>query len=204
MHRLSCQDLTPFGIIILLESQKNVLCGCRNRHGSGKKGEQHTEAEKRRKELMDEIKRILVVSRMTQYCRKAVHCGISMAEKYGAELYVIHVIHNPFGYKGWNLPMVSLEAEYKRMQEKAKAELDEIIESERINGLPVKEELKTGEPSTEILNFVEEKSIDLIIMLAHQEWRLEHFFFGRSNEELIRKMPCSILLLKQEPQPMED
>jgi universal stress protein A len=153
---------------------------------------------------MDEIKRILVVSRMTQYCRKAVHYGISMAEKYGAELYVIHVINNPFGYKGWNLPLVSLEAEYKRLQEQAKAELDAIVESEKTNGLVVKEELKTGDPSKEILKFVEEKNIDLMIMLAHQEWRLEHFLFGRSNEELIRKMPCSILLVKQEPQPMED
>jgi universal stress protein A len=153
---------------------------------------------------MDEIKRILVVSRMTRYCRKAVHYGISMAEKYGAELYVIHVIHNPFGYKGWNLPLVSLEAEYKRVQEQAKAELDAIIESEKTNGLIVKEELKTGEPSKEILKFVEETKIDLIVMLAHQEWRLEHFLFGRSNEEIIRKMPCSILLVKQEPQPVED
>jgi nucleotide-binding universal stress UspA family protein len=153
---------------------------------------------------MDEIKRILVVSRMTQYCRKAVHYGISMAEKYGAELYVIHVINNPFGYKGWNLPLVSLEAEYKRLQEQAKAELDAIVKSEKTNGLVVKEELKTGDPSKEILKFVEEKNIDLMIMLAHQEWRLEHFLFGRSNEELIRKMPCSILLVKQEPQPMED
>jgi nucleotide-binding universal stress UspA family protein len=153
---------------------------------------------------MDEIKRILVVSRMTQYCRKAVHYGISMAEKYGAELYVIHVINNPFGYKGWNLPLVSLEAEYKRLQEQAKAELDAIVKSEKTNGLVVKEELKTGDPSKEILKFVEETKIDLIVMLAHQEWRLEHFLFGRSNEEIIRKMPCSVLLVKQEPQPVED
>jgi hypothetical protein len=27
--------------------------------------------------------------------------------------------------------------------------------------------------------------------------------FGRSNEELIRGMPCSILLVKKEPQPVE-
>jgi universal stress protein A len=82
--------------------------------------------------------------------------------------------------------------------------LDEIIESEKTNGLIVKEELKTGEPSKEILKFVEETKIDLIVMLAHQEWRLEHFLFGRSNEEIIRKMPCSVLLVKQEPQPVED
>ena len=37
------------------------------------------------------------------------------------------------------------------------------------------------------------------IMLAHSEWRLEHFLFGRIREEIIRKTPCSILLIKEEP-----
>ena len=49
---------------------------------------------------MEDVKRILVISRMTKYCKKAVHYGVSLAKKYEAELYVIHVIHNPFGYEG--------------------------------------------------------------------------------------------------------
>lgn len=151
---------------------------------------------------MKEIKRILVVSRMTQYCRKAVRYGMSMAEKYGAELYVIHVIHNPFGYEGWNLPMASLEKDYKRIQEKEKAALDAIIASEKIDDLIVKELVKPGDPTTEVLKVVKEENIDLLIMLAHEEWHLEHFLFGRSNKELIRKMPCSIFLVKKEPEPV--
>jgi len=151
---------------------------------------------------MKDIKRILVVSRMTQYCRKAVRFGISMAEKYGAELYVIHVIHNPFGYEGWNLPIVSLKEEYKRIQEKAKADLDAIIASEKRDDLIVKELVKRGDPTREILNVVQEENIDLLIMLAHEEGHLEHFLFGRSNEQLIRKMPCSIFLVKKEPKPV--
>ena len=35
-------------------------------------------------------------------------------------------------------------------------------------------------------------------MPAHQENRLEHFLFGRINEAIIRRMPCSILLVRQE------
>jgi len=148
---------------------------------------------------MKDIKRILVVSRMTQYCREAVRQGISMAKKYGAELYVIHVIHNPFGYEGWNLPMVSLKEEYNRIQEKAKADLDAIIASEKSGDLIVKELVRPGDPAKEVLKVLKEENIDLLIMLAHEEWRLEHFLFGRSNEEIIRKMPCSIFLVKKEP-----
>ena len=39
-------------------------------------------------------------------------------------------------------------------------------------------------------------------MLSHEEGHLEHFLFGRSNHELVRKMPCSILLVKKEPGPV--
>jgi hypothetical protein len=33
-------------------------------------------------------------------------------------------------------------------------------------------------------------------MLAHEEGHLEQILFDRSNDELIRQMPCSILLVK--------
>jgi len=152
---------------------------------------------------MEDIKRILVVSRMTKHCRKAVHYGVSLARKYGAELYVIHVIHNPFGYEGWNLPIYSLKEDYKRIQQEAKEDLDKLIDSEKANGMAVKELIREGEPTKEILKVIKEENIDLLIILAHEEGRLEHFLFGRSNEALIRRMPCSILMVKKEPEPVK-
>jgi universal stress protein A len=152
---------------------------------------------------MEDINRILVVSRMTKYCRDAVHYGISLARKYGAELSIIHVIHNPFGLEGWNLPTVSLEEEYRNIIKEAKADLDRIIAKEKAKGLPIREIIREGEPTGEIIKTVREEKIDLLIMLAHEESRLEHFLFGRSNEDLVRRMPCTILLVKKEPEPVK-
>ncbi len=151
---------------------------------------------------MHDIKRILVVSRRTKYCGKAVHYGISLSRSYRAELYVIHVVHDPLTFGAWNLPKPSLEEDYRREIKKAKEELDAVIAAEKGKGLPIKEIIKEGDPTEEIFEAIKENKIDLVIMLAHEEWRLEHFLFGRSNEEIIRKMPCSVLLLKEEPQPM--
>ena len=153
---------------------------------------------------MREIKRVLVVSRMTQYCRKAVRYGVSLSQKYGAELYVIHVIHDIFGtdMTGWNLSIPSLAEEYKKSVQKAKKELDAVINSEKQKGMTIRELVKEGEPTEEILKTVKEEHIDLLIMLAHEEGRLEHFLFGRSNEKIVRLMPCSILLVKKEPEPV--
>ena len=152
---------------------------------------------------MEDIMKILVVSRMTKYCREAVHYGVSLARKYGAELAIIHVVHNPFGLEGWNLPTVSLQEEYQNIISEAKADLDRIIAQEKGKGLPIKELIREGEPTEEIIRAVRDEKIDLLIMLAHEESRLEHFLFGRSNEELVRRMPCSILLVKKEPEPVK-
>jgi nucleotide-binding universal stress UspA family protein len=141
---------------------------------------------------------------MTWYCRKAVHYGISLSQKYKAELYVVHVVYDPFIFGLWNLQIPSLEEDYKRTLKEAKRELDAIIDLEKKKGVPIKELIKDGKPTEEILKVVKEENIDLIIMLAHEEGHLEHFLFGRSNEEIIRKMPCSILMVKKEPEPVKD
>lgn len=149
---------------------------------------------------MENIKHILVVSRMVKYDVKAIHFGASLAKKYGAKLTVIHVIHDPFGIEGWNLPMPNLSKDYKQLLEKTRKELDKIIEQERIGGIEIEATLTEGEPTKEILKTVKERQVDLLVMLAHEEGHLEHFLFGRSNHELLLKMPCSILLIKKEPQ----
>ena len=151
---------------------------------------------------MDDIKHVMVLTRSTEYCKKAIHYGITMAKKFDAELYVMHSIYNPFGLKGWNLPLPSLttlEDEYESMQKKAKSDLDNIINSENDNGMKIEVIVSTKNPKEEIFRFLKEKEIDLLIMRAHEEWRLEHFLFGQNNEEIIRKMPCSIMLVKDEP-----
>jgi nucleotide-binding universal stress UspA family protein len=148
---------------------------------------------------MDDINRILVVSRSTKYCKKAVHYGISLARHNHAKLYVLHVLHDPFSYDGWNLPVPSLKQEYEKLVQKAREEIDRIIKSEQNDGMEITESVRDGKPVDEIIKVVKDEKIDLVIMLAHEEGRLEHYLFGRAIEELTRKMPCSIFLVNYNP-----
>ena len=147
---------------------------------------------------MEPFKNILVVSRSTKHCLKAVRTGISVARKFGAKLYILHVIHDPFNMDGWNLPAPTFEDEYRKMIADAKKELDRMVPAEKAEGLIVTESVKEGEPVDEIQKVVESKHIDLIIMLAHTEGRLEHFLFGKTNDDIIRKLPATLMLVKTE------
>ncbi len=146
---------------------------------------------------MDDIKRILVVNRMTKCCRKALEYGISLSKKYGSEIFVMHVFHNPFGLEGWNIPMISLKEDYRKELEKTKKEFDQFIKKVNKAGMNIRELVPEGEPIAEIFKTIKNERIDLLIMSMHEEGRLEHALFGRSNDEIIRRMPCSIFLVKQ-------
>ena len=142
---------------------------------------------------------ILVVSRMVNYDAKVIQTGASMARMYGAKLTILHVIHNPFGVAGWNLPLPNLDKDYQKLLKKTRESLDKLAEKERAIGTSIEVIMKEGDPTREIVQTVNERKIDLLIMLAHEEGHLEHFLFGRSNHDLILKMPCSIMLIKKEP-----
>lgn len=153
---------------------------------------------------MNEYKRILVVSRMIQSSRKVIQYGVSLAQKYKAELYIIHSIYNPFGLRGWSVGTLSLAEEYENILQDARRKLSELVESEKRKGVSIKELVREGEPAEEILKTIKKENIDLLVLLAHKEGRLEDLFFDRSNDELVRKMPCSIMLIKQEPGVVSD
>ena len=146
---------------------------------------------------MDFIKHILVVSWLTKHCNKTIQFGISLSGKYKAELSVIHVIDTTW-LQGWSIPMMSMEQEHKNEMEKNKEELHNIISAEKKKGMMIKEFVKEGIPSEIILKLIEEEDIDLLILRSHEEGRLERMLVGGNNDEIIRAMPCSIFLVKQE------
>ena len=147
---------------------------------------------------MEDVKRILVVSRDTINCATAVHYGVSLAKKYEAELYILHATEDSSssldGYKG---------EEHKKLLQEIQKKLTATIAAENDQGLPVKELIKEGNPVAEIFKVIKDEHIDLLILQAHTEGRLEHLIFGRNNDEILRKMPCSILMVKKEPGPVE-
>jgi universal stress protein A len=146
---------------------------------------------------MEDIKKILAVSWMTQSHRNSFRYAASLAEKYGAELSVIHVIDDVWTQSN-NLPAVSQTVEQQRDAVRINKALDLIINSETKGNLKVNKIIKVGDPVKEVLKFVKEDKIDLVILRAHEESRIERFLVRSHNDELIRKMPCSILLVKSE------
>jgi nucleotide-binding universal stress UspA family protein len=139
------------------------------------------------------------MSRCTEDCRKAVHYGISFAKTFGAELSILNIEYDPFD-SNWGVMYLSrlgdMEEEYRAMMAKAKKKLDAMIRQEKAQGMAIKEIVKAAEPLHEILKVVKDENIDLLIMAGHNETRIEHIIYGWANHEIIRRLPCSVFLVK--------
>jgi nucleotide-binding universal stress UspA family protein len=154
---------------------------------------------------MEKIRNILVISRMNSYCLKSINFGISLARKYDAKLLVLHLVSNPVDMMAVHVPDLFPEdyINYMYIQQDAKETLEKVIKQETGKGFPIKELISDRDTVDEIVRVVSEEKIDLIIMLAHEEGRLEHALFGGENDAIVRKIPCSILLVKNEPESVE-
>jgi nucleotide-binding universal stress UspA family protein len=145
---------------------------------------------------METFKNILVVSRSTRNCLKVLKTGISLARKYNAKLHLLHIIHDPFGLEGWNLPVPSFEEEYKKMVADTREKLHKMVKEQEAEGLVVNESIEDSTPVDAIQRMVEKEKVDLILMLGHKEGRLEHFLFGKTNDAIIRSLPATLMLIK--------
>lgn len=140
------------------------------------------------------FKRILAVSWSTKHCGKTIQYGISLARQYKADLYILHIFDTKW-LQGFNVPMITVEKEHKKDMEKYKAELDSLIDAERQKGMNIKEFIEDGNSSDVILRLIKEQHIDLLILRTHEGTRLERMLIGGSNDDVVKAMPCSILIV---------
>ena len=149
---------------------------------------------------MEDIKRILVVSRSTEDCKNAFRYGAHLAKAFSAELSILYIEYDPFDRIGFHYlaGLATFKDEYKARIKQAREEIDRCVADERAAGMTITEIFQEGDPLEETIKAVERDKIDLILLAAHPEGRLERIIYGRSNHELIRRLPCSVLFIKGE------
>ncbi|NPA24500.1 MAG: universal stress protein [Deltaproteobacteria bacterium] len=151
---------------------------------------------------MEDVKRILVVSRSTSDCRKAVHYGLRLSKTLGAEMLLAYVDDDILNNVGADLAISKkeLDEENRELQQEIKRELDALIASEQEAGTPVRvsENFINDRLFDGIMGFVEKENIDLLILMAHPEGRIERTLFDPDYDKLIHELPCSIFLVKED------
>lgn len=142
------------------------------------------------------IKRILFPTDFSEGSAHALPYAVDMAKHYGARLYIIHVIYDIAKTTGWYVPHVSMDEVYRDMEQAAKKELDKCWIEEIKGFKDIERSVVTGVPYEEIIKFVNENKIDLIVMGTHGRKGIDRILFGSTAAQVVRNAPCPVLTVR--------
>lgn len=146
---------------------------------------------------MKEFVNILVVTRPGVPYRKAVHCGYSLSRRYKSTLTLLHLVdRDPFELGGGEMPD-TIEHDYDVYLAEAREFMDRATAPEE-GKTPATRLVRYGDTAEQIEGLVAEEGFDLVILPAHPKSRWEHFLKDQSRAQLLRDLPCSVLLVKEE------
>ncbi len=62
--------------------------------------------------------------------------------------------------------------------------------------IPAKKVIKTGVTFVEIIDYIKEEGIDLVVMGTHGRSGIEHILIGSVAEKVVRKAPCPVMTVR--------
>jgi nucleotide-binding universal stress UspA family protein len=139
---------------------------------------------------MTGFERVLAPVDLGERSRAALERGIAVSRP-DAEIALIHVIERIEGEVG------ELDAFYRRLEDRAREELDRLAGEIAKSGRSVRSEVVVGRRVEEIVDAADRLGSDLIVMASH---RLEQEGAGRDWFTISYRVavlaPCSVLLVK--------
>jgi nucleotide-binding universal stress UspA family protein len=143
-----------------------------------------------------EIEKILFPTDFSEGSSQALEYAIDMAKRYGAKLYLVHVIYDIAQAAGWYVPHASMDEMYKDIEKSAEKELGRFGLEELRNFKGVERTVLKGVPHTEIVKFAKDNKIDLIIMGTHGRKGVGRILFGSTASQVVRYAPCPVLAVR--------
>jgi nucleotide-binding universal stress UspA family protein len=144
-----------------------------------------------------DLRRILVPTDFSKYSMAAVTYGAALAEKFGAELYFLHVVQDLALFIPDAVAIVPpILPPIEQFTQAAHEALDRLVHENKLEHLSVQRLVREGNPFSEIIRFAKESDIDLIVMATHGHSGLAHVLLGSVTERVVRKAPCPVLTVR--------
>lgn len=145
---------------------------------------------------MVDIKRILHPSDFSEFSDRALDYATQLAQKFGAELHLLHVLTDPMslvqGPADYSLP----DGFFEDLIKQAEGALAERPRSGG-SGLKVRRVTAVGSAAGEIVRYAGENKADLIVMGTHGLTGLAHLLIGSVAERVARTAPCPVMTVPE-------
>ena len=142
-----------------------------------------------------DFRKIACCTDFSKHADAAFEKALELTRKYGAKLYVVHVLPpliSPMLTEVERLvteePEVLLSRLRERMEGYYKKRLAEGIDHELV--------VLSGHVSSEIFRFLEEKCIDLVVVGSYGLSGMGLVLFGSVTNRVARHAPCSVMIVR--------
>ena len=146
-----------------------------------------------------DIKKIVLTTDLSANADAATDYAITLAKKFGASIFLIHVFESDIYYAG-TLESASMNdpAEwFKHAREKRIKALKEFAATlSAASGLPVMDVFREGHAANEIVNFAKVENADCIVIATHGRSGISHLLFGSVAERVVRMSHCPVLSVR--------
>ena len=142
------------------------------------------------------FKKIVCPTDFSEPACKAIKAAGEMAEKFSAELILLHVVgpvpvlETPTGLAGFDVAAYQQE-----LSDSAKASLQNRVEKHVSESVNVRSMVVHGEAAHEIVRVANEEGADLIVLSTHGESGWRHRIFGSVPDKVIRLAECPVLMI---------
>jgi nucleotide-binding universal stress UspA family protein len=146
---------------------------------------------------MIDLRRILVPTDFSKYSQAALTYATSFAEKFGAELHLLHVVQDLALFIPDAITVTPpITPPVEQLTAAVRGALDRVIQENQLQRLSVHPQVREGTPFHEIIRFARDQNIDLIVMGTHGHSGLAHVLLGSVTEKVVRKAPCPVLTVR--------
>lgn len=149
-----------------------------------------------------EIRKILWPTDLSRNAAQAVPYVSSLSEKYQAEVHLIFVVEDVrrFNHFYGDASPGFLREFQEKVIEKGEQYLEKICQ-DSLSGCPLyKKHIAVGDPAREILKFIDQGKVDLVVMATHGHGEeagegVRHYPFGSVSEKVIRNSNVPVLAI---------
>ncbi|HEU5291804.1 MAG TPA: universal stress protein [Cyclobacteriaceae bacterium] len=143
------------------------------------------------------MKKILVPCDFSKQAINAYRSAIHLAAYSKGTIHLLNVVELPVLHDTILMPVLNFEQELlKELQEKSEKEFKKLITKYDAEGVKVVFSVRFGAVTRMITDYVNEESIDVIVMGSHGSSGMREVLIGSNAEKIVRNSPVPVFVLK--------